>query len=285
MMVTVREDREVDVCVQVRGATIATPLVKWAGGKRRMLPLLVPFVPETFGTYHEPFVGGGAMFYGLRPERAVLGDTNPELINTYTVVRDDVDGLVLELRKHHHDETHFYEVRALDPSKLEPVQRAARFIFLNKTCFNGLYRVNRAGRFNVPFGKYAAPLICDEPNLRACSTALKEVALHREPFERVLDRAVAADFVYFDPPYLPTSATSSFTGYTQDGFGLADHRRLRDVAAALKVRGVHVVISNSAAPAIRELYAAGFDVIDVQAARSINSNGDGRGAVTELVIR
>ena len=128
-------------------------------------------------------------------------------------------------------------------------------------------------------------VLSDLPNLRACSTALKEVALHREPFERVLDRAVAADFVYFDPPYLPISATSSFTGYTQDGFGLADHRRLRDVAAALKVRGVHVVISNSAAPAIRELYAAGFDVIDVQAARSINSNGDGRGAVTELVIR
>ncbi len=285
MMMTVQEDREVDVCVQVPVATIATPWVKWAGGKRRMLPVLAPFVPKAFGTYHEPFVGGGAMFYGLRPDRAVLGDTNPELINAYTVVRDAVDDLVLELRKHHHDEAHFYEVRALDPGKLDPVKRAARLIFLNATCFNGLYRVNRAGRFNVPFGKYAAPLICNEPNLRACSTVLMDITIHQEPFERVLDHAVAADFVYFDPPYLPISATSSFTDYTQDGFGLADHRRLRDVAATLKARGVHVVISNSAAPAIRELYAEGFDVIDVQAARSINSKGDGRGKVAELIIR
>ena len=285
MMMTVRDDREVAVCVQVPVATRAAPWVKWAGGKRRMVPVLAPFVPKTFGTYYEPFVGGGAMFYGLRPERAVLGDTNPELINAYTVVRDDVDELVAELRTHHHDEAHFYEVRALDPTKLGPVERAARFIFLNKTCFNGLYRVNRAGRFNVPFGKYTAPLICDEPNLHACSTMLKEVAIHRQPFERVLDRAVAADFVYFDPPYLPLSATSSFTGYTQDGFGLADHRRLRDVAAMLKARGVHVVISNSAAPAIRELSAVGFEVSDVQGARSINSKGDGRGKVAELIIR
>ncbi len=250
-----------------------------------MLPVLRPCVPETFGTYHEPFVGGGALFYSLRPERAVLGDNNPELVNAYCVVRDDVEALIEGLGTHRYEKGHFLAVRALDPGKLSPIQRAARFIFLNRTCFNGLYRVNGKGQFNVPFGRYANPIICDAANLRACSTALQGVDVRREPFESVLERAVAGDFVYFDPPYLPISATSSFTGYTEDGFGLADHRRLRDVAAALKERGVHVLLSNSAAPAIRELYADGFEVKDVLAARAINSKADGRGAVTELVIR
>lgn len=263
----------------------AHPFIKWAGGKGKMLTHLQPFVPATFGRYHEPFVGGAAMFYALQPARAVVGDTNPELVNAYTVVRDSVGGLIVELHQHFYDKDHFYEVRALDPRTLSPTARAARFIFLNRTCFNGLHRVNRRGQFNVPFGQYTNPVICDAANLRACSAALQSVDLNEEPFERVLDRAVAGDFVYFDPPYLPISATSSFTAYTADGFGLTDHRRLRDVAAILKARGVSVLISNSAAPAIRALYADGFEVTQVLAARAINSKAGGRGAVTELMIR
>jgi DNA adenine methylase len=264
---------------------IARPIVKWAGGKRSMLPLLLPFVPAEFGTYHEPFVGGGAMFFALDPKSSVLSDTNPELVHCYQAVRENVQGVIEELRKHHHDEQHFYEVRRLRPSTLKPAERAARTIFLNKSCFNGLYRVNRKGEFNVPFGKYTAPIICDEANLRACAASLQRAAIERAGFETVLSRAVTGDFVYFDPPYLPLSGTSKFTSYTSDGFSLTDHRRLRDVARELKGRGVHVVISNSAAAAVVELYAAGFEVVRVGASRSISAKGDGRGKVEELIIR
>ncbi|CAN5908173.1 DNA adenine methylase [soil metagenome] len=262
----------------------AHPFIKWAGGKNKMLRHLEPFIPETWGTYHEPFVGGGAMFFGLHPERAVLSDTNPELIHCYETVRDDVDGLIDELRKHHYDKGLFYAVRAQQPSTLTPAARAARFIYLNKTCFNGLHRVNRKGEFNVPFGAYKNPQICDEPNLRACSAALQGVTILLSPFEAVMTCAEPGDFVYFDPPYLPISATSSFTGYTADGFSARDHLVLRDVARELKARGVHVVISNSAPAGIVQLYADGFEIARVGASRSINAKGDRRGKVEELII-
>jgi DNA adenine methylase len=198
-----------------------------AGGKRSMLRYLLPLVPPNFGTYYEPFVGGGAMFFGLYPERAVLSDSNAELINAYTVVRDDVGALITELGKHRYEEAYYYAIRAKDPGRLPPAE--ARIIFLNRTCFNGLYqvcislyRVNRRGEFNVPFGEYTNPVICDAENLRACSTALEGVTIECTFFQTVLTRAVAGDFVYFDPPYHPLSKTSSFRSYTADGFTLAD---------------------------------------------------------------
>jgi DNA adenine methylase len=263
----------------------AQPFLKWAGGKRSMLPSLLPFVPAEFGAYHEPFVGGGAMFFALNPKPSVLSDNNPELIDCYLAVQQDVESVIGALGRHQHDEKYFYAVRSQRPSALQLPDRAARTIFLNRTCFNGLYRVNRQGRFNVPFGRYEAPTICNAPALRACSAALQSAAISQADFATVLSRAVAGDFVYFDPPYLPISGTSKFTSYTSNGFSLHDHTRLRDVARELKARGVHVLLSNSAAPAIVNLYSQDFQIIRVQAGRAINAKGSGRAKVEELIIR
>lgn len=264
---------------------IAVPYVKWAGGKRSMLRHLRPFVPATFGTYFEPFAGGGALFFALQPAKAVISDINRRLVRSYIAVRDSVDEVVSLLKTYPYEKDFFLKMRAAPIDARSDVEVAAWLIYLNRTCFNGLYRVNRSNEFNVPFGRYANPTICDEANLLACSDALKSTAISHDPFEKVLERAVPGDFVYFDPPYLPLSTTSSFTAYSADGFGLCDHVRLRDVALELKARGVHVVISNSAAPAIRALYAEGFEVTEVLASRAINAKGDGRGKVPELVIR
>ncbi len=272
-------------------AADAAPFLKWAGGKRALLPVLLPLVPKEFGTYYEPFVGGGALFFALRPDQAVLSDANERLIRTYRAVRDEPDRVVHLLHrskaKHEKDsKTFFTKARAFfNGGGASDADVAAPFIYLNKTCFNGLYRENSLGKFNVPIGAYKDPVICDEKNLRACSTALQGADVRCGDFAAVVARAEPGDLVYFDPPYLPISATSSFTGYTADGFALRDHRRLRDLALELKARGVHVLISNSAAPAILDLYQAGFTVTTVQAARSINSKGSGRGKISELVIR
>lgn len=263
----------------------AVPYLKWAGGKRSMLRHLLPLVPASYGTYHEPFVGGGALFFALQPARAVLSDVNRRLVRSYVAVRDDVDAVVKLLKTYRYDKKFFLNVRSERIDGKSDVEVAAWLIYLNRTCFNGLYRVNRRNEFNVPFGKYANPTICDEANLRACSEALNDVTIAHEPFEKVLKRAVPGDVVYFDPPYLPISATSSFTGYSADGFGVRDHERLRDVARQLKACGVHVLLSNSAAPAIRDLYADGFEVTEVLANRAINANGEGRGKIPELIIR
>lgn len=263
----------------------AIPYLKWAGGKRSMLRHLLLLVPSSYGTYYEPFVGGGALFFALQPPKAVISDINRRLVRSYVAVRDDVEAVITLLRTYPYEKEFFLKMRAVPIDDRSDVEVAAWLIYLNRTCFNGLYRVNRDNVFNVPFGRYANPTICDEANLRACSEALKGVTIAREPFETVLKRAAPGDFVYFDPPYLPISATSSFTGYSPDGFGLRDHERLRDVALDLKARGVHVLISNSAAPAIRDLYADGFEVTEVLANRAINANGEGRGKIPELIIR
>lgn len=263
----------------------AVPYLKWAGGKRSMLRHLVPHVPPSYGTYFEPFVGGGALFFALRPEKAVLSDVNRRLVRSYAAVRDDVDAVVELLKTYPYEKEFFLTMRAVRIDDHSDVEVAAWLIYLNRSCFNGLYRVNRDNVFNVPFGRYSNPTICDDVNLRACSERLSGVAILHEPFEIVLGRAAPGDFVYFDPPYLPLSATSSFTGYSADGFGLDDHRRLRDVARELKARGVRVLISNSAAPAARELYAEGFEIEEVLAGRAINARGDGRGRIPELIIR
>jgi len=263
------------------------PFVKWAGGKRAMLPLLRPLVPAAFGTYHEPFAGGGALFFDLRPARAALSDRNAELVAAYEAVRDDVDGVVAELRTHEvaHCKAHFLSVRHQRGHLLSAAARAARLIYLNRTCFNGLYRVNRRGEFNVPFGDYKNPRICDEANLRACSAALQGIAIELDGFHAVLERAQPGDFVYFDPPYMPVSERAAFTSYTRDGFGASDHRHLRDVARELASRDVHVLISNSNAPRVLELYSDGFDILRVQAPRAIGAKSESRGLVEEVVIR
>lgn len=249
-----------------------------------MLPCLLPLVPREFGTYFEPFLGGGSLFFSIQPERAVLGDANRRLVRAYTGVRDDVDEVLDFLRRSPHSKEFFLKLRRWEVDRADAASTAAWLIYLNHTCFNGLYRVNRSGDFNVPFGDYVNPRICDEPNLRACSAALTSAEIHYGDFSAVLERAKTGDFVYLDPPYLPISATSSFAGYTPDGFRLRDHRRLRDVALELKARGVHILISNSAAPAVLELFAEGFDVRRVQAPRTVAARGASRGKVEELII-
>jgi len=218
-----------------------------------------------------------------RFERAALGDTNDELMHMYSYLAVDPDGAIGELQKHVYEEKHYYAVRALDPKKLDPAMRTARFIYLNKTCFNGLHRVNKQGKFNVPFGRYTNPMICDEENLRAASATLKGVIFAPLDFQNTVLAAKRGDAVYFDPPYMPVSATSNFTAYSAGGFGSDDQRRLRDVAKSLDDRGVHVLLSNSDTPFVRELYK-GFKIEEVQAPRRVNSKASKRGNVGELLI-
>ncbi|MGH7436376.1 MAG: DNA adenine methylase [Polyangiaceae bacterium] len=264
---------------------LARPFLKWAGGKRQLLPHLLRHVPPHMGRYFEPFVGGGALFFAARPARATLADVNARLVRAYRGVAGQVDEVVRLLRGYLHDSDFYYRLRAKAIDGHSDAEVAAWFIYLNRTGYNGLYRVNRRNEFNVPFGRYANPTVCDEPTLRACAVALSDTTLQVDDFENVVAGARRGDFVYFDPPYAPLSATSSFTSYTATGFGPEDQKRLRDVAMKLKRRGVHVLLSNSSAPAVKELYGEGFEVLEVPAMRMVNSRGTGRGAVAELVIR
>jgi DNA adenine methylase len=268
------------------------PFIKWVGGKRQLLPELLARVPPKFGHYFEPFIGGGALFWALSPERATLGDMNERLTRTYNIIRDDVEAVITRLKGHaaahaKNGEHHFYAVRKIAIDAYPSAAVAAWFIYLNKTCFNGLYRVNASGQFNTPMGKYANPTICDEANLRACAEAMayRATVMHTD-FEKTVAGAKAGDFVYFDPPYAPVSASADFTSYTKGGFDVADQTRLRDLALALKRRGVHVMLSNSSAPLIYELYAVSrdFKIEEVAAKRAINSKGSARGAVKEVII-
>lgn len=267
------------------GSARPVPFLKWAGGKRQLLAQFGPYFPEagTYGKYLEPFVGGGAVFFHLLPEVAILSDTNGDLMECYEVIREDVEGVIRELRKGKNEKEFFYAMRAKNPRRLGPVKRVARTIYLNKTCYNGLYRVNRKGEFNVPFGKYKNPTICDEVNLREVSEALRGVELKVRPFEAVVDDAEEGDLVYLDPPYQPLSVTSSFTGYTKDAFGEADQRRLAEVFRELDGMGCWVMLSNSDASLIRELYR-GYRIERVMATRAINSRRDRRGKIPEVLV-
>ena len=265
---------------------VPRPFVKWVGGKAQILAELRKRMPPEFGTYHEPFVGGGALFFATKPTRAVLSDGNERLIRAYRGVRDDVDGVIRRLRKMRNDKEFYLRIRS------EPIDAARRdaavaawLIYLNKCGFNGLYRVNRRNGFNVPYGRNPNATICDEENLRACSARLRGVQLHHGDFAAVADRAEPGDFVYFDPPYVPVSATADFTSYTSDGFGMAEQIKLRDVALALKRNGVHVMLSNSASPIVRKLYREDFTLDRILATRAVNSRADRRGKVGELLIR
>ncbi len=262
------------------------PFVKWVGGKSQLIKRYSSLLPKTWARYYEPFVGGGAMYFHFKPERAVLNDVNLELANAYTVVRDRVDELIEALHTHVYDKDHYYGIRDQSPEDLPEVDRAARTIFLNRTGFNGLYRVNKKGLFNVPFGRYTDPTICDERNLRACSELLQGVEFRSADFERAIRDAQRGDFIYLDPPYAPVSPTSDFTAYAAGGFDFNDQLRLRDTLVKLGRRGVQFMLSNSDAVGLRALYEKqGWDVQRVRASRSINSKSSRRGKVYELVVR
>jgi DNA adenine methylase len=263
----------------------ARPFLKWVGGKRQLLDALLAHVPPKISTYFEPFIGGGALFFALAPRHAVLSDQNERLIRAWRGIQNDVEGVIARLSTYPHNRTFFGEMRSHDIDRESDADVAAWLIYLNKTCFNGLYRVNRKNVFNVPFGRYENPTICNAEALRACSVALRGVELKHADFSMVLDLAKPGDFVYFDPPYVPLSATSSFTSYTAEGFGQKDQIRLRDVAQELKERGVNVLLSNSSAGFIREIFSdKKFVIEEVMASRNVSSKGTTRGKITELLV-
>ena len=268
------------------------PLVKWVGGKRQLLPHIHAALPATgYSTYFEPFFGGGAVLWSLAPHKAVVNDLNAELINLYAVVRDNVEELIAELQDYPNDEEFFYQLRALDRdaevfAQLSAVKRAARTVYLNKTCYNGLYRVNLAGQFNSPFGRYKNPLICDTKTLHAVSAYLNDndVAFLQGDFKDAVKTARPGDFVYFDPPYDPVNVTSNFVGYAAGGFGRAQQVELKELCDELSARGINWMLSNSATDFIRELYAD-YHVDIVGASRAINSVASKRGKVDEVLVR
>ena len=254
----------------------AKPILKWAGGKTQMLGDLIPKVPASYGRYIEPFFGGGAMFFALQPENAVIADSNPELINMYRQVADNVDEVIKYLRTYENTSELFYAVRSLEWTALPEAEAAARTIFLNKTCFNGLYRVNKRGQFNVPFGKYKNPKICDEDGLRAASEVLKKAEIICGDYFLVLEHyAQPGDFVFLDPPYLPISEYSDFKRYTKEQFYEEDHVELAKMIMALHERGCHVLLTNSNHPLVHELYAP-FTIDVIQTKRHISCNGNTR---------
>jgi DNA adenine methylase len=261
----------------------ARPFLKWAGGKGQLVETYSRYFPAAYGAYLEPFLGGGAVFFSLRPPRAILSDANDELVDTYKVVKHAAEELIRSLRKHENDHDYYYAIRALDPAALPSVERASRFIYLNRTCYNGLYRVNRKGRFNVPFGSYKNPRICDEEGLRAASAALRGAVLKCGDFEEVSALAKPDDFVYLDPPYDPVSQTASFTSYFREAFTEEEQRRLAETYRRLDRRGCLLMLSNSDTPLVRDLYS-GFNLVSLEARRAINCKSDRRGPVPELLI-
>ncbi len=270
-------------------SAVPRPFLKWAGGKTQLVNELTRRLPVDFGDYHEPFIGGGALFFALfragKIRKAILSDVNAELIDTYTAIRDCVAQVIRHLVQFPHAKDFYYQLRAQNPADLDLSMRAARMIYLNKTGYNGLYRVNRRGEFNVPFGSYKSPQYCDEENLHAVSHALRQVEIVCALFDVAQTRAHAGDLVYFDPPYAPLSPTSNFTAYHANGFSPKDQEKLRDVCVELTRRKVSVMLSNSNAKSIRALYASSpFVVSEVQANRAINCRGAQRGKLTELIV-
>lgn len=266
----------------------SSPILKWAGGKGRILPLLLPMLPKDVAErrHIEPFTGGGAMFFARRPEGAYLSDINSHLIKTYLAVRDHVENVIdgLQCLAKLHSKDQYYVARdRYNSSVLSNSERAALFIYLNRTCFNGLYRVSKRGHFNVPIGSYKNPRILDSENLRRASHVLRAATLCCHDFVAACSTATRSDFVYLDPPYDPISDTANFTSYTEGSFSRHDHMRLRDCFIGMSKRGVACMLSNSDTPFVRELYA-GFNIRQISAPRSVSCKGSKRNSVNELVI-
>jgi DNA adenine methylase len=271
---------------------LVSPFLKWVGGKRQLIPAIMEHLPKNINNlnYYEPFIGGGALFFHLQPQNAFINDFNEELINVYNVIKNNLPELISDLKKHKNEADYFYEIRSLDRSEkfqdLSQVERASRVIFLNKTCFNGLYRVNNAGEFNAPFGRYKNPNIVNEPTLKAVNKFLNNsnVRISSGDYSEILESADENSFVYFDPPYHPISESSNFTGYVQGGWNIYDQIRLRELCDELHDRGVKFLLSNSSAQFIRDQYE-NYAVTTVKATRAINSNGADRGEIDEVLIK
>lgn len=270
---------------------LVAPVLKWVGGKRQLLDTLTPLLPKRITTYCEPFVGGGALLFNLQPNCAYVNDINGELIRVYTVIKNDVEDLITALQEYKNEAEFFYSVRDWDRDKkkyaaLSDIEKAARILYLNKTCYNGLFRVNNSGEFNSPFGNYRNPNIVNAPTLRAVSAYFNAATIQLSScdYAQVLETLPKGTFVYLDPPYDPVSDTSSFTGYAKGGFSRNDQIRLRECCDALTARGIKFMLSNSATDFIRKQYSE-YNIITVQAKRAINSNAAGRGEVDEVVVR
>ncbi|MFW5804049.1 MAG: DNA adenine methylase [bacterium] len=271
---------------------LVLPFLKWVGGKRQLMPSIVEHLPKNIKDYKyvEPFIGGGAVFFNLQPKNAIINDFNEELINVYIAIRDHLDDLISDLKKHRNESEYFYKIRGLDRTqdfkKLSSVERASRIIYLNKTCFNGLYRVNNAGEFNAPFGRYKNPNIVNEPTLKAVNKYLKinDIIIKSGDYAEALTDVNERTFVYLDPPYHPISENSNFTGYIQGGWNIFDQIRLREVCDELNEKGVKFLLSNSSAPIIKDQYKK-YNISVVKANRAINSDGSNRGEIDELLIR
>lgn len=269
-------------------ANETSPIVKWVGGKRQLMFELIANMPKSFNRYFEPFVGGGALFFELQPNNAYISDINEELINLYNVVKDDVNNLIEDLGNHNTSKEYFLQIRNIDRTpeykNLTNIQRASRFIYLNRTCFNGLYRVNSRGQFNVPFGNYKNPKIINDYNLLNCSKLLKNTEIKCADFSDILSKVNKGDFVYFDPPYMPLNETSNFTSYTKNGFDTNMQIKLKNVCDELDSMGVMFMLSNSDTNFINNLYK-NYSIKKVFASRAINANADGRGKITEVLVR
>ncbi|MGM5630710.1 DNA adenine methylase [Apibacter raozihei] len=271
---------------------LVAPFLKWVGGKRQIMPSIISLMPENIDDYQyiEPFIGGGAVLFHLQPNQAILNDSNTELINVYKVVKNHFTSLIKDLAKHENTSEYFYSIRNLDRTEeyknLTDVQRASRFIYLNKTCYNGLYRVNNAGKFNTPFGKYKNPTIINESVLKAVSQFLNEneILLKNSDYESILKSASPKSFIYLDPPYHPISESSNFTGYVQGGWNKTDQIRLKEACDELNSRHIKFLLSNSSSEFIKDLYKDYFQ-FTVKASRSINSKGEKRGEIDEVLIR
>lgn len=270
---------------------LVAPVLKWVGGKRQLLETIKPLLPKRISSYCEPFVGGGALLFHLQPKIAYVNDINEELIRVYTVIKNDVESLITELEKFKNEADFFYAVRDWDRDKkkyasLSDTEKAARILYLNKTCYNGLFRVNNAGEFNSPFGSYKNPNIVNAPALRAVNFYFNtaNISLTCLDYEKVLNSISKGTFVYLDPPYDPVSDTSSFTGYSKMGFTQEDQVRLRECCDNLTAKGIKFILSNSATNFIKEQYS-NYEIITVQAKRAINSVSSRRGEIDEVLVR
>lgn len=271
---------------------LVAPFLKWVGGKRQLMPSIAELLPKNIKdlNYIEPFIGGGAVLFHLQPKNALVNDFNKELINVYEVIKNNLSELIADLKKHNNNAEYFYQIRSLDRTEkfknLTPIQRASRIIFLNKTCFNGLYRVNNAGEFNAPFGRYKNPNIVNEPTLKAVNKYLNSnnIVLRSGDYADILPEINENSFIYLDPPYHPISESSNFTGYVQGGWDMFDQIRLREFCDQLNERGIKFLLSNSSAPLIKDQYE-NYRITTVKANRAINSNGADRGEVDEVLIR
>jgi DNA adenine methylase len=270
--------------------SVPKPFMKWAGGKSKLVQRITARLPAYMPTYHEPFLGGGATLFELarqgRFKKAIVSDANPELVALWTVVQRNVDGLIRELsdrKKYAYSKDRYLEIRGYANSDMSDIQAAARTLYLNKTCFNGLYRVNRLGEFNVPFGRYVNPTICDEAGLRSASRALANVTILNKDFEKACKDARPGDGVYFDPPYIPASFTSKFTSYTASGFRIDEHERLASLFGTLARSGVRVVLSNSMTKDTLRLYGK-YDRDEILGSRNVGGPASYRNPAKEVIV-